>query len=64
MNIKRCDVCQLPIKPDSWRYLKDSYYIICDNCYEDLEESIINLIHYIRELEEELENKGGIEWYD
>jgi len=53
---KRCDVCQLLIKNKNWRYLKDSNYVICDNCYENLEESIINLIEYINELEWERDN--------
>lgn len=49
---KWCDVCSTKTK--DWRYIKDSSYVICDKCSEDLEVALITLIESRKEKEEEL----------
>lgn len=49
---KWCDVCGT--KTNDWKYIKDSSYVICGRCSEDLEAALITLIERLREKEEEL----------
>ena len=51
---KWCNACGT--KTNNWRYIKDSSYVVCDGCSEDLEAALITLIEKLKEKEEELIN--------